>query len=440
MPIVRQVPELYIRGSLANVTMKNLTPSQQKAVTATSEYVASHPRMAKHRAGVMEQFKNTIGADYSDDRKIAEMEYQMAIWKASVELLYHHQYTFVCKACGSSVYQSRTGRLIPINRQGHCCRNCEKVYVTETGDTDLEIGSCITWPDFQDSYKHFTPIQQTPKCRSAVEYITGEKKYTDKQVIDILADPKQLAKFFGEFVWNYFRQQIAENKRKEYKRKEKIIDRADRVIVEEILSLCRKHKLNFNYCKDSNPNKCGKYIITVAGLLTPPEFTAAFTVLRQRATANKITICCEPNEIQILVNLTAGNLTATISKSEHILVLENTMVGGDEENNGGHTISQIAFKTVGAERMDPDNHVELIASTDLLKAVRKSLPQGECREVFDINTGQGLVYVNFSKEFGDNPPRKSHIARFLGITPRLVSIHQNDIKIQYLAHSCPKSS
>ena len=433
MPIVRQVPKLYLRGSLANVTMKNLTEDEKIFAAATAEYVASHPKMAKHKAGFMEELRKTIGADYSDDRKTAEEEYHTAIWKATVELFYHRKYAFICENCGSTSYPTQTGRLKEIDSQKDYCPNCKKCYVVDSGDTKLVAGSYVTKEEFQLSYITFGPLQKAPKGRSPIRYIAGDKKYTDAQARKILDDDKQLVKFFGEFVWNYFRQQINENKRKEHRVKEKICDRADKIIVEELLALCGKHKLDFNYCPNSNPNN-GYFSISVVGLITPPEFSMDLAVLSQKAMDNKITIDCRPNEIRIMENSMAGNLEATISKPEHVLVLENTTTGDDVEGNS-YTISQLAFRTVGAERMDQEDHVQIITNADLMKAVRASLPSGDCQRIFDIHAGIGPDYLDYIEEFGNHSrPRKNHLARFFGITMKSVTQHLGDIKIQCLAH------
>ena len=57
MALVRQMPELYLRGSLANVTMANLTANEKDHIDTIVGYVATHPGMARHRAGIIEELE-----------------------------------------------------------------------------------------------------------------------------------------------------------------------------------------------------------------------------------------------------------------------------------------------------------------------------------------------------------------------------------------------
>jgi phage FluMu protein Com len=438
MALVRQMPELYLRGSLANVTMANLTEDEKFHVETIVEYVAKHPGMARHRAGVIEELGNTIGADYSSDKQCGDIEFQIAIWKATVELYYHRKYTFRCQACGASKYLTQRGTPTEINRQQEKCPNCKVVRVTDAGDTELEVGSYVNFDDFQASYKHFTQVQNAPKCESPIEYIPGAKKYQDPD--SIVNCNTQLVKFFGEFVWNYFRQQLAENSRKEHRKEpKKICGRADYVITEEILSLCQRLKIDYNYCPRDQPSH-GYYSITVVGLLTPPEFTAEFAVLRQKALNHNVVIECTPSEIRVVENSNAGELEAYVSKPEHVLVLDNHTKSGSDEEGDSFTISQLSFRTIGAQKMDQDDHVATIDASDVMIAVRESLPEGDCQAIFDIECGLGDIYHRFSEEYGDDKPKKNHISQFLGITTRSVNMCIENIRNVCLAHGLvPKS-
>jgi len=432
MALVRQMPELYLRGSLANVTMANLTEDEKLHVESIVEYVATHPGMARHRAGVIEELGNTIGADYASDKKCGDIEYQIAVWKGTVELFYHRKYTFHCRACGSDTWITQQGVPREINRQADKCPNCKQVRVTDAGDTDLEVGSYVTFDVFQDSYKYFDQTKRAPKCESPIDWIPGEKKYENPN--DIINDDTQLVKFFGEFVWNYFRQQLAENVRKEHRKEpQKIVGRADKVITEEIIGQLSRLKCDFNYSHVDNPSN-GRYTINVVGLLTPPELTAELAVLRKKATGLGIEVLCNPSEIQVVENADAGDLEAYVSKPEHVLVLDNHTKSGSDDESDSFTISQLSFRTVGAQKMDQDDHIATIDATDVMIAVRESLPEGDCQKIFDIQCGIGDVYDEFSERFGDDRPKKNHIAMFLGITTRSVNIYMENIRTVCLAH------
>jgi hypothetical protein len=424
--------ELFLRGSLANITMANLTQDEQTHVSSIVDYVAAHPGMARHRAAIILELGNTIKADYLDDRRAGDAEYKIAVWKATVELFYHRQYTFRCRACGSTTWITQQGVKREIDRQAPKCPNCKQVRVTESGDTNLVEGSYIDMVKFQASYQYFTALQNAPKCESPIDYIPGAKKYTNPN--DIINDDDQLVKFFGEFVWNYFRQQLSENPRKEHRKEpQKIYGRADYIITEEILALCQNLKIDYNYSPHVNPSD-GSYHINVVGLLTPPEFTAELAVLRKKATQYNIEIRCLSSEIQIVENSLADEIEAKVSKPEHVMVLDNNTKSGDDEDGNDFTINSLSFRTVGAQRMNQDDHVAVIDAIDVMEAVRDSLPDGDCKAIFDIQRGLGDAFDGFWAEYKDDKPKKNHIAKYLGIGVKSVTIHLENIRTICLVH------
>lgn len=82
--------------------------------------------------------------------------------------------------------------------------------------------------------------------------------------------------------------------------------------------------------------------------------------------------------------------------------------------------------------MDQDDHVQLVDTIDVLEIVRISLPDGTCKAVFDIDSGQGSTYHDFSDRFGDGTPKKCHMAEFLGVAHRTIGQCRDQIKIHCL--------
>jgi hypothetical protein len=415
--------------------MANLTDEEQDHVADVIERVATHPEMARHRSRFIKELGDTIGADYNDDRAAAEEEFKIAIWRAAVSLLYHRKYTFQCNSCGAVKYTTKSGRDKALDRQYPVCPNCGNVHVTDAGDTDLKEGHFIPNTEFQESYRDFTPAQNSPKCESPIHYIPGQGTYDENQRTNILTCDRQLVKFFGEFVWNYFRQTLKENNRVEHRKTpQQVYGPADYVLVQEILSLCSRMKLDFNYCPKTQPEH-GAYHVTILGLQTPPEFTAELALLIRRGVEHGIIIECTNLAVKVLESSDAPMLEAYIVKPEHVLVLDGyTSDDGSEEDGKAFTISQVEYRTVGIERMQQDDHTITIDTADVIDAVRKSLPDGECQQVFDIWAGRGQTYIDFSEEFGDGRACINHIARHLHITTRAVNQHKETIKVNMLAH------
>lgn len=430
MSIVRQMSQLLLRGSLANVTMANLSEEQQKHIEATIERISSHPKMANHRARFMKELGSTIGADYRDDRAAAEEEFQIAIWRGAVDLIYHNKYRFSCRSCKQSSYIGKNGRRKEFDRQYPVCPSCNCIEVIKTGDTTFSVGQFIDHNFYQSEYADFGDNRTAPECKTPISYQVLNTRFENPDVI--LNDDEQLVKFFSEYLWNYFRQMLKENSRFEHHKTPKLINGPGyEIILEEILSLCSKMKIEHHY--DNNNAYKSEYSISIAGLRTPPEFTVEFLDILSKARNNSIPIIVNDNSIVIEKNEDAPFLEAYITKPEHVLML-NGQNSDDDDESQSFTISQVSYKTIGAEQMQQENHTALIDNEDVLSAIRHSLPDGECQKVFDIWSGRGDSFIEFTKEFGDKRACINHIARHMGITTRAVNQHKETIRINMLAH------
>lgn len=450
MANVRQMPKLYVRGSLANVTMAGLTKDQRKHVDKLVEKVSTHPDMQRHKIKVMKELGVTIAADYSDDRLAAEEEYNIAIWRGVVDIFYHHKYTFTCRACNSGTYTTKRSKPKAIDRVQIPCPNCRKVEIDNPGEVDalkekVRLGEVfIDHDEFQASYKDMPEGFGTPTCKSTILPIAGARKYTDPQ--SIIDDDKQLRKFFGEFVWNYFRQQINENKRTEHRKDPvPLTGETDWLIVQEIISLCNLMGVDYNYCEKVEPQH-GVYSIRLCGVTTPPEFTVEFARLRAKGELYGVQVTAGQSSIDVAVSPDAAPMPMNIEidkktkeeiyrwqvkvyKPEHVSVLDNFSNAENDQENSGFTISQVSYRTVRGGRMDLDDHVESVDNREAMSAIRDALPEGHCQDVFDIFAGQSEIYDRFSAKYGDKEPRINHVAEFLGITTRAVNNHKESIRI-----------
>ena len=430
MPIVRQLPSLStLRGSLANVTMANLTDEQQVKVEEIINKVANHTDMIKHKRSMVNALASTIGADYHDDRAAAEEEFLIAIWRAAVSLMYHKKYSFICQACNCSSYQTKANKSKQFDRQYPVCPACKHIQVKDGGDTDYASGQLVDFEQFQNSYSHFTDLQKSPTCTSPISPIAGAKQHDNSD--QILSDPKQLVKFFSEFAWNYFKQHIKENKIQQNKRDITIYGPADEIIVKEIVSLCSKSKVDFNYCPETQ-NQIGVQTIDCNLNTATPEFTVKLAAILFKAKEHNIKVQFGKNNIQVYSNAAAPLIQSIINQSEHVLIMESQDVRNDEQT--GTTISQISYRTVGASTMHQENHTQTIDAIDVMEVIRKSLPDGDCKNVFDIYSSQGPIYIEFSEKYGDRKPAINHISNHLNITTRTVKQHIDVIKINILAH------
>lgn len=428
MAIIRQMPQLYLRGSIASVTMTNLTSAERQKLDELVEYVSNHQTMAGNKAGMINELSQTIRGDYADDRRAAEQEYKIAIWRGLVDLLYHKKYSYKCGHCSSDTYLTKRGKPKLIERPSVPCPSCGMAKVKNPGNSDLSCGQVVNHADMQEKYKHLT--HGSPTYSSIITHTGGDKKYENPEAI--LSCPKQLKKFFGEFIWNYFRQHIKENKRVSHQKKIDIISGpADLMVVEQIKNLCLKHKIDHG--SDKEPSN-GFYIVRVSTLQTSPEFSLELALIKNSATTHNIVVKSNIATIDVQACQNAPTIEVGIIKPEHVTVIDNHVTNsGEEDASSGFTINQVSHRTSGGGRMDQEDHVSVIDRNEAAKRVRDSLPDGDCQKIYDILAQVGTSYDAFSGVYGSGEPRTNHIAEHLNITTRAVKQHKDTIRIHCLA-------
>lgn len=426
MTLVRQLPELTLRGSIANITMANLTNEQKNKVDKIFQKVRTHKALQKNRVQVMKGLGATIRGDYAE-KIAAEQEYDIAIWRGVVNILYHKDYTFKCSHCEATTYLTQRGKPKPIDRQQIPCPSCKMAIVEDPGCSDYQIGQVVNHAEAQQRFKSFRA--NTPTFKSTIEYIDGENKYQDPD--KILNDDEQLKKFFGEFIWNYFRQQIKENKRKSNKTLNNISGPADQMILELIVSACVKLKIDFS-CDKMLFN--GRYTVQLPVLQTTPEFSVELAEIIEISRQNGIDIQINSHSIDVIAQYSAPTLNVTVIKSEHVNMVEdhNTQVDGEAT---GFSVSQVSHRTVSGGTMDQEDHEAHFDLVEAFEKTRNALPDNECRRIFDIYRQEGCEYDAYCNLFAeDGIPKIKNVAKMLQITTRAVKQHRETIRVYCLCN------
>ncbi len=432
MPVVRQLPVLLLRGSLANETMRFMPQETQEEVNGYLNKLRNHPEIKKQKLKAYKEFKKTLRGAF-EELESAEQEVDIALWRGIVNIKVHRDYSYRCAACLASAYYTKRGKPKAIDRRDVPCPNCRYAKVDNPGATDLAVGALINHDDAQTLYQNMP--YGAPTFVSCIESTAGAPKY-DKS--DILESDSQLKKFFGEFVFNYFRQQVKENKRKTSKHVQTITGFAHEIAEEEIRDLCVKHNVPFTINHSSD-----NVIINVKGLLTSPDFSAGLNIIKVNTLERDI--CLTINDFDITIEVAKEKLhvmivdnqyahaeiipaklfTTTITRPTHITMIENRESSDGEE---GFDISQL-----GGDEMT-DDHVTSIDMQDAFLRTRNALPEGNCRKVYDILSQSGENYILYSEIYGEGPPKINHVAKWLGITPRTVKQHKETITVCCMAN------
>ncbi len=451
MSNVRQMPKIYLRGAAANITMKRQTPEQRAHLNALVKQTIVLPSILEHRHTFAKKLRTTIRSDYRDDRRAIDQDFAIAVYHCLSDLFYHHAYTYRCSVCGSSTYHTKGNRLKVIDHITEACPNCDKVIVVNPGCiTTLRPELALTIQEFQDSYRDMPDGHQAPTRRSPIVAIQGDKKHKDPQAV--FDDKSQLNKLVREYVLNYARQQLKENKRTEHRVKHYLTGPTDYLLTQELLELCAAMDIKHHYCAKTEPQN-GCYTIRLidydSWLETSPEFTGEFVNFHAKALLYGVPIVITPQTIEIVLSPDATPLPTryrivqtikdgrtvkiktpyqtTVIKSEFISVIDNfPRVTNEQENNSA--IDQVSHRTIGGSRVDPENHVRTIATSEVLATIRGTLPDGHCQAVFDIYCQQGEIWDRFATHHGPNPARTAHLAAFLGTTTKAIERHQQTIR------------
>jgi hypothetical protein len=82
-----QIAKLYLRGSIVNKTLKNLTPEQREEIEIIVISVYNDPSLSHVKAEFCNALKRTISNEYQD-REVAAQDYLIALTRATVAAKY----------------------------------------------------------------------------------------------------------------------------------------------------------------------------------------------------------------------------------------------------------------------------------------------------------------------------------------------------------------
>lgn len=496
MAVVRQLPELYLRGSLATITMVNLTREQKEEAQELTLEIAYSSEMASHRIGMINELRNTISADYKDE-SAGESEYIIAIFRGVVDILHHHRYTFCCTACGQTAYTTKQGRIKQIDRMQVPCPNCKCVKVTKVGDTTLNIGQALAIEDFQKSYEHHTDIagllcgesiinlaikhgqeatmkiDQTKTCKIAVNCLTLPPEVTVLMLGHIQdAQKKGLTVVFGDGEIIISGQHTAPEMtttiaaikgEKKYHDPYAILNdptQKKKLFGEYVWNYFRQH-INENERKTHS--KVTQTISGTAGIVYGEAIAAFLEMNKVHHTFSinesrgqqvcSITVRCLELPPEITVEI-VGLIQEARSKNAEVTFSDNeiTLKEGDSSTtekprrdrvtvlesharieSGADALDSVGHRTVGGARMSQDDHEQNVDLSDALLQVKLVLQDGVQQNVLMILSQQGEIYKQFSDKYGDGQAKQNHMAEFFSVPTKVISTTIEKIKVLCIA-------
>ncbi len=399
-----QLPQLYLRGSLAKVTMKSLTENEKAIVEHFTNRIVKMQSMQGDKNEFMHQLSVTIGGDYAQyNSKEAEQEFYIAVWRGVVHLLYHKSYEFKCGKCNNTEYQTKRNTLTPINRQFPICPSCEHVKL---------VGS--------DDYIHFDEVKNSIteiKHESPIKTISGCNKVQQAQ--EILEDESQVSKFFGEFVWNYFRQIINENKITHQQKEQKVTGCVDIITTELIISLLKQYNVKYYY--EGIP-KNGYHTLHLKVHSTIIEFTTKFVQLANDMRRKGAIIMYTDSSI-LIKDLGAESPISDIT----MLTTEKVSTVGSGQ--GGTDECDDYMRILEEENM---NTFQDIDTEDTICHIRKLLSP-LAQKVYNLIIQDGYDYAQYSTQYGAGQPKVAHLAKHLKCTSNAIKTCIEEIKLATLS-------
>jgi hypothetical protein len=369
MSIITQLPELYLRGSLANETMANLTAEEQDRANEVVALVVNHPEMEKHKRRYIRDMSTTIGGDYRD-KEAAEQDYYVIIWRGVVMLYYHKKYEFECTQCGSRTYKNKTGSLSEIRSRDNPCKNC--------GCTGDDGGS---------------PIRAI---------VVGERHPDPDSVIQ---DETQMSRWFSQQLSNATRQQLRENPITTTTRTNTVTDYADKQIVRSVESLLNSSKISHQKVNtDKGSEQAASVYFDVQ--TCPSRIIGQISAIRQEAQENGVVISLDPSGITIQRGPDCKSITQSVTEKVHVTMLTPSQRGPDMPS------------PIEVPNEAEQDHVAKIISDDFLATVDARLPTENCRAYRQIKSGEGYWYDRYLQEFGDAKVSLKNIESMLGLSKK----------------------
>jgi hypothetical protein len=419
MSIVRQLPKIYVRGSIANITMKNLSPQDKAKVETLVSYLYKHEKLQSSKSSFIRALRNTIGADYRDDIEAAIAEFHIPIWNAVVQLLCHKNYDYQCKHCKSATFTGKDGKTKEFDRTTYIpCPNCKHTQINH--QSSYIIIHIDQLPDY------IKPGEPTPQCYPIIESSEHGPKHAQAEAI--LNDEQQLIKFVSSYIQNYEKQILRENK--PAKTTKQVFTNVDAFehFKPKFLSLFTKHsaKITIFY------NEAKDIIIVIDGLSSPLALTDDLLTLKQEVEPYGVVMKLTNDKIYFNGSYSVGY---SIKERKTAFVSVNDDSTSSARQDGKSSLDNIP----GGYGMRYDDHTEELAIREGCYKVRNALNDND-RDVFDILACSGPIYDAYAETYGEGRPCNGHIARFLNRNRKSIKDSINTIRVVSMANDLVPSA
>lgn len=452
-----QLPSLFIRGAIATQTMSNLTEDDIARVDEIVKEIEDDPSLAGDKHEFIRQLGATIKSDYRSDPATALQEFRIAIWRATVNLLYHRDYQYICSICGATQYMTCSNKaeskVKVFDRQYKICPKCGYTHIQIDQDiikgqvTRDRTGFKIMEGDREiASFKDRESMDKA--IRSPINTITGTRKVHDPE--QILGDSIQRGKWYTVWIWNYFRQILNENIiRTHNKHTIDISGKADYIAFQLIANELRRGKYKFTYDESKIADSHSEELeIFVDIMHTEDKFSKWLRTVAKEYVGHNVEISApRPNHgtvawascIKIRRIAEPPVITAAIETEDPVVVLSFIGPSGSNEDGDDTNTWRDIIEFNSESQQIYDGEIDKLISDEALTIVRTHLHDDNAKRTFDILSQTGDTWTRFSNVWGSQPARKVHIAKFLNVSTRQVEMYKQMIMTQCLIHDLKAS-
>lgn len=385
---VDQVPKLYLRGSLINITLKNLSKEHNDRLHTELLKWYGATELDSIRQGFVQQLRSTIGGEYHNP-EAALQEFCIALMKGLVYLYHHCKYSIKCEHCGSKSDKGRKHqRLLAI------CPSCSHVRyngkLMPVSKADKLIAECAD--------------PKKKEYQSPFIAIAGSRK--DIKSEEILGDRMRTVKFLTKIAKNYIKQNLKENKivRREV---EHVIDKTtgDFALRSHLVFILDKHAIKYTMSVNDET------IIIKHGITpqTPYHIVEELHSIRMGYVEHGVQSISTKNSFIITIDESLPVVSAAIKKHE---VVKVTPISNDKDS---HNADSIMYNSDGAV-----SDVHSLELDESLQFIRDNLSD-KALEIFEIFVGEGPASDRFKKVYGnDEKPHLNKISEFMNINTNAV--------------------
>jgi hypothetical protein len=387
MSIVTQLPKLYLRGSLANETMANLTKEQREKIDGILMRIINSQSLVTHKQRYTKILRQTIGSDYKSV-EAAEQDFMVVVWRGLVMLYCHNDYEFKCRYCKSSTYTNKTGAESEIRKKYEICPNC---------NADSSVGI------------------------SPIKVLKINKRHEDPD--SVINDENQLSKWFSRQISNATGQQLRENPITHVTRTTQTLDYADKNVTSSLLKILSNHKIRARISSGSNSSRT--------------QIFFDISSVSSKIIGNIIEL--KSYSVENGVNFEISNVGVEIWRSEHckfvqMTVTEKTpisMTTESQTSNEEYNILEMSGTTKKMPSIHVSDTIDVILSKckdDLTKKYAQILMEfGEGYEEYvKAFETKKISYKNLKKMFGISKNKILDMKDEIGEIMYRLGMHKKD--------------